>query len=74
VNEFVRDLLAEDRRARVVVLGDVNDFGFSKPLQVLKGAYGYGYPVLFDLLQELQFESATRSFSTGIRRASTAFW
>ncbi|NUS89088.1 MAG: hypothetical protein HOY75_41945 [Streptomyces sp.] len=35
VNTFVSGLLAKDARARVVVLGDMNDFQFSKPLATL---------------------------------------
>lgn len=36
VNAFVRRLLNIDRRARVVVLGDINDFDFSETLRVLE--------------------------------------
>ncbi|MDJ0946640.1 MAG: endonuclease/exonuclease/phosphatase family protein [Kiloniellales bacterium] len=37
VNDFVDAILAEDRWAKVIVLGDVNDFPFSPPLDVLRG-------------------------------------
>jgi predicted extracellular nuclease len=37
VNGFVRELLDADRRARVVVLGDLNDFEFSETLEILAG-------------------------------------
>jgi uncharacterized protein len=37
VNSFVDELLAADRRARVIVLGDINDFEFSETLRILKG-------------------------------------
>ncbi|MEP0856232.1 endonuclease/exonuclease/phosphatase family protein [Trichocoleus sp. DQ-U1] len=37
VNNFVDSLLAIDPNANVIVLGDFNDFQFSKPLEVLKG-------------------------------------
>jgi uncharacterized protein len=37
VNEFVDDILAVDRRADVIVLGDLNDFEFSETLQILQG-------------------------------------
>ncbi len=37
VNGFVDDLLAVDRRADVIVLGDLNDFEFSETLQILQG-------------------------------------
>ncbi len=36
VNAFVRRLLDLDRRARVVVLGDINDFEFSETLRVIE--------------------------------------
>ncbi len=64
VNTFVDGLLAADAQARVVVTGDLNDFGFEEPLTVLRGAAtlsGYaaggasavltpgGTPVLTDL-------------------------
>ncbi|MDN4492165.1 chitobiase/beta-hexosaminidase C-terminal domain-containing protein [Ureibacillus aquaedulcis] len=37
VNGFVKDVLAEDPEANVVLVGDFNDFEFSNPLQTLKG-------------------------------------
>ncbi len=37
VNGFVDDLLDADRHARVVVLGDINDFQFSETVSILKG-------------------------------------
>ena len=37
VNDFVDAILAKDRWAKVIVLGDVNDFPFSPPLDVLRG-------------------------------------
>ena len=37
VNDFVDDLLAADRNALVVVLGDINDFEFSETVSILKG-------------------------------------
>ena len=60
VNDFVDALLAEDRRAKVVVLGDINDFPFSRPQQVLRGeaeddARGRGErPALRDLMRRLR--------------------
>jgi hypothetical protein len=38
VNGFVNSLLAIDSSAKVVVLGDLNDFEFSAPLTTLKGS------------------------------------
>jgi len=37
VNGFVKDIKAKDEQANVVLLGDFNDFEFSKTLDVLKG-------------------------------------
>jgi predicted extracellular nuclease len=37
VNDFVDQILAADRNALVVVLGDLNDFEFSQTLQILGG-------------------------------------
>ncbi|MGH3035858.1 MAG: Ig-like domain-containing protein [Gaiellaceae bacterium] len=37
VNDFVDELLAVDRRANVVVLGDINDFEFSETVDILEG-------------------------------------
>jgi uncharacterized protein len=37
VNAFVDELLAADRRARITVLGDINDFEFSQTVAILKG-------------------------------------
>ncbi len=37
VHDFVESILKIDPKARVIVLGDLNDFHFSPPLQTLKG-------------------------------------
>lgn len=37
LNEFVADIHAKNENANVVVMGDLNDFEFSNPLQALKG-------------------------------------
>ena len=37
VNEFVDDILALDKDANVVVLGDINDFEFSETVEILEG-------------------------------------
>ncbi len=37
VNRFVRELLAADKNANVVVFGDLNDFEFSRTLEILEG-------------------------------------
>ncbi len=37
VNNFVSDILSKNEDANVVVMGDLNDFEFSAPLQALKG-------------------------------------
>jgi hypothetical protein len=37
VNGFVDDLLDADKHARVVVLGDINDFQFSETVSILEG-------------------------------------
>jgi predicted extracellular nuclease len=37
VNSFVDSILAADRNANVIVLGDINDFEFSETVQILSG-------------------------------------
>ena len=37
VNAFVKEILAAERKANVVVLGDINDFEFSQTTQILEG-------------------------------------
>lgn len=37
INAFVDSILAIDPAANVLVLGDLNDFGFSRPLDVVRG-------------------------------------
>src|SRR5262249_32868615 len=48
VRDFVLQALALDADARIVCLGDFNDFEFSDPLRTLTGA-GSGRQILFDL-------------------------
>ncbi len=50
VHDVVADLLALDRDANVVVLGDLNEFAFNEPLAVLKGE---PTPILFNLTETL---------------------
>lgn len=38
VHDFVAEILAIDPTARVIVLGDLNDFQFSNPINLLEGA------------------------------------
>ncbi|MFD4766719.1 endonuclease/exonuclease/phosphatase family protein [Streptomyces niveus] len=48
VHDFVAGLLAKDKKAKVVVLGDLNDYQFSKPVTTLtRGG------ILTDLMDEL---------------------
>ncbi|MFF2188591.1 endonuclease/exonuclease/phosphatase family protein [Streptomyces sp. NPDC058155] len=48
VHDFVAGLLAKDKKAKVVVLGDLNDYQFSKPVAVLtRGG------ILTDLMDKL---------------------
>jgi hypothetical protein len=49
LNNFVDSILALDANAKVIVLGDLNDFQFSNPIAALKGSP----PVLFDLVDTL---------------------
>jgi uncharacterized protein len=37
VNAFVDDILAAERKANVIVLGDINDFEFSETTEILEG-------------------------------------
>ncbi len=47
VHDFVAEILAIDPDARVIVLGDLNDFQFSNPIQTLKGE------ILLNLIETL---------------------
>jgi predicted extracellular nuclease len=49
VNAFVDELLAADPRARIIVLGDINDFEFSETVAILKGEV---LETLMDLLPQ----------------------
>jgi hypothetical protein len=52
VHDFVAQALSLDPTARVLVLGDFNDYQFSTPLQVLDGQ-SVGAPILTDLAAAL---------------------
>jgi uncharacterized protein len=49
VNDFVDRILAADRNAQVIVLGDLNDFQFSQTMDIVKGG------VLVNLFDTLPF-------------------
>ena len=53
VNNYVDEILADDPNANVVVLGDLNEFQFFSPIQVLKGGEN---PVLTNLTETLPEE------------------
>jgi predicted extracellular nuclease len=50
VNEFARGLLAADNQARLIVLGDINDFDFSETVRILES--GGVMASLFAMLPE----------------------
>jgi len=50
VHDFVAEILAIDPQARVMVLGDLNDFQFSTPLDILEGE------ILLNLIESLPIE------------------
>jgi predicted extracellular nuclease len=52
VNNFVDSILAVDVDAKVIVLGDINDFEFSQTVSILKGTP----PVLQDLMDTLPLD------------------
>ncbi|WP_293338152.1 CARDB domain-containing protein [Microcoleus sp. CAWBG58] len=54
VNNFVDSILAVDANANVIVAGDLNDFQFSEPLNVVRGIpKGTGTAVLQNLIETL---------------------
>jgi predicted extracellular nuclease len=53
VNDFVDDILAVDPNANIVVLGDLNEFQFFEPLQILEGDVNGQDPVLTNLTNTL---------------------
>ncbi|MEQ9609808.1 MAG: choice-of-anchor I family protein, partial [Kiloniellaceae bacterium] len=60
LNAYVDGLVANDPEAKVVVLGDMNDFQFSNPIKALKGA-GEDQ-VLFNQIDTLGDEAYTYNF------------
>ncbi len=58
VHDFVGQLLAVDAQARVLVVGDLNDYQFSPALATLKTGTpdGTGTPILTDLITTLPFD------------------
>jgi predicted extracellular nuclease len=55
VHGFVQQILKVDRKADVVVLGDLNDYQFSPALSALRtgSTSGHGTPILTDLISTL---------------------
>lgn len=51
VNDMVKSILHADENARIVVAGDMNDFGYSTPAKVLTGEQG-GNQILYSLTEE----------------------
>ncbi len=50
VHDFVAEMLAVDPQANILVMGDLNDFQFSAPIELLKGE------ILTDLVDTLPVE------------------
>lgn len=59
VKAFVDDILALDPLARLVVMGDLNEFPWETPLEIVTGRSA-GQEVLFDLYQLSQPDAAER--------------
>jgi predicted extracellular nuclease len=55
VNDFADDILAVDPQAEIVVLGDLNDFEFSPPVQTLVGDPPILKPLMETLLPEERY-------------------
>ena len=55
MHDFVAHLLAVDKKAQVVVVGDLNDYQFSPALKILTtgSAAGSATPILTDLITTL---------------------
>ena len=68
VNDFVDAILARDQNAKIVVLGDINDFEFSETVDILEGG------VLTTLSRRFPRRSGTRTSSRATRRCSTRSW
>jgi hypothetical protein len=51
VNGFVDAALAIDPGAKIMVMGDLNEFPWEDSLQIVTGTAGGGQPVLFDLYE-----------------------
>ena len=49
VNEFVNEILAMDPNAKVIVAGDVNDFGFTNPIRKLTGEDTKTHQILYSM-------------------------
>lgn len=62
VNGFVNSLLAADAHAKVLVLGDLNEFGWNVPLKTLRGEMPGQTKVLTDLADLLLPESERYSY------------
>ncbi|MPZ11262.1 MAG: hypothetical protein GEU89_13795 [Kiloniellaceae bacterium] len=60
LNAYVDDLVATDPEAKVIVLGDMNDFQFSNPINALKGSGSE--QVLFNQIDTLGDEAYTYNF------------
>lgn len=79
VANFVKDLLATDPQAKIIVAGDLNDFEFSKPLTTLEAAglhslietlppserYSYNFEGNAQTLDHLQVSSGLLSVLSG---------
>ena len=68
-HNFINQILAIDKQADVVVVGDLNDYQFSPALSVLKTGTsdGSGKPTLTDLITTLPASSSTLRSWTGTR-------
>jgi uncharacterized protein len=68
VHDFVSSILAIDKSADVVVVGDLNDYQFSPALRVLTTgtAAGTGTPILTDLITTLPLDQRYTYVFNGI--------
>ena len=68
VHDFVQQILATQKKADVVVVGDLHDYQFSSPLAVLRtgSSDGSGAPILADLITTLPVNQQYTYVSNGV--------
>ena len=74
LHEYIEKLQSIDKNVKIIVAGDMNDFGFTTPLKLLTGEYGGGDQILYSMSDFMpENERFTYTFKGNLQQLDQIF-